>query len=270
MTALPLSIIVSTYNWPAALRLCLRSLMAQPDRDFEIIVADDGSGPETAELIAQTRQASPVDIRHVWQEDAGFRKSMILNTAIADARGDYLIFVDGDCIVQPDFIRQHRKLARAGCLVTGSRIMLARELSGTLLREQDFDFARFRRRALFERLRNRVSKLLPLFLRAPDSPLRDYRRFAWRRIKGCNLACWREDARRAGGFDVGLTGWGHEDADFVLRLHDLGIVRRSGAWSTEVLHLWHPESDRSRTETNRRIVAERIAMVEKRRGRGGP
>ena len=269
MTAPPISIIVSTYNWPHALRLSLKSLMNQCDKGYEIIVADDGSGPETAELIAKLSEASPVDIRHVWQEDVGFRKSIILNAAIAEAHGAYLIFVDGDCIAQPDFVTQYRRLARPNCLVTGSRIMLGKALSEALLQEEELNFARFRSRAPTYRLRNEVSKLLPLFLRGPDSRLRNYRRFAWRRIKGCNLACWRKDAQRAGGFDEQLTGWGHEDADFVLRLYEIGIVRRSGAWSTEVLHLWHPEADRDRAETNRRIVSERIAAAEKRRPHGG-
>lgn len=269
MTAPPISIIVSTYNWPAALRLCLKSLMDQSEQDYEIIVADDGSGPDTAQLIGRLSETSPVGIRHVWQEDIGFRKSIILNAAIAEARGAYLVFVDGDCIAQPDFVAQHRRLARPNCLVTGSRIMLGKSLSEALLQQEELDFARFRSRAPTYRLRNEISKLLPLFLRGPDSGLRNYRRFAWRRIKGCNLACWREDALRGGGFDEELTGWGHEDADFVLRLYELGITRRSGAWSTEVLHLWHPEADRGHAETNRRIVSERIAAAEKRRAHGG-
>jgi len=262
-----LSIIVGTYNWPDALRLCLNSLGSQSNRDFEIIVADDGSGSQTAELISRVSGTLPMNIRHVWQEDIGFRKSLILNVAIREARGGYLIFLDGDCIAQPDFVARHLELAQPGCLVTGSRIMLGKTLTKELLLHEKLDFGLFLRKAPAYRLRNQISKLLPLFLRAPNTGFRDYRSFIWRRIKGCNLACWREDALRIGGFDEGLTGWGHEDADFVLRLHEIGVVRRSGAWATEILHLWHPDADRSLEESNRRIVSERIAAVKERLAR---
>ena len=107
-----ISILLATYNWPQALKLCLESLATQTDPDFEIIIADDGSTQSTTQLIDSYKNTLP--ITHLWQEDEGFRKTKILNQAIATAQGDYLIFLDGDCIVQPDFVERHRQLAQIG------------------------------------------------------------------------------------------------------------------------------------------------------------
>ena len=126
MSQAPLiTVVLATYNWPEALDLCLQSLQTQTDHHFEICIADDGSKPDTTELITQWQTHSVVPIRHFWQEDQGFRKSRILNQAIAQAQGEYLVFLDGDCIAQPDFIARHRALATTGFLVTGARILLS-------------------------------------------------------------------------------------------------------------------------------------------------
>ena len=128
-----ISILLATYNWPQALKLCLESLATQTDRNFEIIIADDGSTDSTKHIIEQFQSSSPIAIEHLWQEDQGFRKTIILNRAIAAAHGDYLVFLDGDCIVQPDFVARHRQLAQAGHLVTGSRVLLNEKLTQELI-----------------------------------------------------------------------------------------------------------------------------------------
>src|SRR5215212_3540345 len=106
-----ISLIVSTYNRPDALGACLRSLSRQTDRNFEIAVADDGSGAETRDLVKSWTANSSVPLKHVWQEDRGFRLAEIRNRAIVASAGDYLVFLDGDCIARPDFIVAHRRLA---------------------------------------------------------------------------------------------------------------------------------------------------------------
>jgi predicted glycosyltransferase involved in capsule biosynthesis len=88
--------------------------------------------------------------------------------------------------------------------------------------------------------------------------MRLYKRFEWRRIKGCNMACWKSDALAIDGFDETLTGWGHEDADFVFRLQNKGVIRKSGAWATEVIHLWHKMANKETAEKNAAIVKEKI------------
>ena len=102
-----ISVIVATYNWPSALRLSLQSLMRQTAHNFEIVVADDGSRNETRELIESLAKTSHVPIIHSWQEDIGFRLARSRNQAVLKSHGDYLIFVDGDCIVPKDLSLIH-------------------------------------------------------------------------------------------------------------------------------------------------------------------
>jgi glycosyltransferase involved in cell wall biosynthesis len=118
-----ISVLLATYNWPEALSLCLQGLKEQTNKDFEIIICDDGSKEETKKLIVQFQADFPVPITHLWQEDLGFRKTLILNQGIQHAKGDYLVFLDGDCIPQHDFIAQHLKLSEKNHFVTGSRIL---------------------------------------------------------------------------------------------------------------------------------------------------
>ena len=253
-----ISVLLATYNWPQALKLCLESLSTQTDLDFEIIIADDGSTQDTKDLIEATKKNFPVKITHLWQEDQGFRKTRILNQAIEVSVGDYLIFLDGDCIVQPDFIAQHRILSQANHLVTGSRVLLNDQLSEQLLSWPHWDFKKFTANLLSYRLSGGINKYWPLKLKLGDDVWRNYKKFVWRRIKGCNMACWKSDALAIDGFDETMTGWGHEDADFVFRLQNKGLIRKSGSWATEVLHLYHRINDQSKAEENARRVREKI------------
>lgn len=253
-----ISILLATYNWPEALKLCLESLATQTDRDFEIIIADDGSTEDTRALIESIKVLHPITITHLWQEDQGFRKTQILNQAIAAARGDYLIFLDGDCIVQPDFVERHRALAQQGYLVTGSRVLLDERLTKQLLSWPKWDFKIFANHLLSYRLSGGINKYWPLKIKLGNSSWRDYKKFVWRRIKGCNMACWKADAKAINGFDESMTGWGHEDADFVFRLQRHQIQRKSGSWSTEVFHLFHKIHDQSNAQENARKVRAMI------------
>ena len=266
-----ITVLLASYNWPQALSLSLHSLNAQTELNFEVIIADDGSKPDTTEFINQFKAVARFPLHHVWQEDIGFRKAKILNTAINLAEGEYLVFLDGDCLVQPDFIARHRSLARPGYLVTGSRVLLSNRLTQQMLASQvlyglcspGWSFKRFLWQIPVLRLTSSVNKLLPFFIKFPFNRFRLYTRFVWRRIKGCNMACWRADALNVEGFDETLTGWGHEDADFVFRLQDSGIGRMSGAWATEVLHLDHPVSDRAQADENAHKVRAKILSKSK-------
>ena len=270
-----ISILLATYNWPQALGLVLESLNAQTDKDFEVVIADDGSRAETAELITAFTQVANFPIKHLWQEDLGFRKSAILNQAITYARGDYLVFLDGDCITQPDFVARHRALAQSGFLVTGSRILLGRRLTQALCSSENKISNRFfkslnnSKLLLFvNRSAGQLNKFAPLWIKVPDNRWRVYSGFVWKRIKGCNMACWRDDAVRISGFDESMVGWGHEDADFVFRLQQSGLKRKSGAWATEVFHLDHPEGDKSKAAANAAKVREKILEKSRAYDRG--
>ena len=253
-----ISILLATYNWPQALKLCLESLATQTDHHFEIIIADDGSTESTKQIINAFQSTHSLSITHLWQEDQGFRKTKILNQAIEAAKGDYLIFLDGDCLVQPDFVARHRELAQKGFLVTGSRVLLNEKLTQELLATSRWDFKLFISKLLEYRLNGGINKYWPLKIKLGNGSWRDYKKFVWRRIKGCNMACWKTDAQAIDGFDETMTGWGHEDADFVFRLQRYHIKRKSGSWSTEVLHLFHQIHDQSNAAENARRVREKI------------
>ncbi|HEY6604687.1 MAG TPA: glycosyltransferase, partial [Xanthobacteraceae bacterium] len=130
-----ISVIVTTYNREDALDAVLSTLSRQSDRGFEVVIADDGSRPMTAAVVEHWRTRLGVQLSHVWQLNCGFRAAEIRNRAILACRGDYCIFLDGDCIVPPDFVATHRKLAEPGWFVTGNRVLLSAALTEAVLRE---------------------------------------------------------------------------------------------------------------------------------------
>ncbi|TDV39058.1 glycosyl transferase family 2 [Paraburkholderia caballeronis] len=198
----------------------------------------------------------PIHLEHVWHPDDGFRLAEIRNKAIAEARGEYLIFLDGDCVPQPDFVAQHRALAERGTMVTGSRILIGRSLTHLVVKNKVSLYGRSLVFWLAQRIKGETNKLLPLFVKLPRWPRRPERSFKWRGIKGCNMAAWANDVAIVNGFDESYMGWGHEDADFVVRLHNAGIRRKKGFMATEVLHLWHEEAPRDRADRNRQRVLQ--------------
>ena len=253
-----ISLVISTYNRPDALAAVIEACFLQTDSNFEIIIADDGSGPATRECVAALTARSPLRMQHVWQPDEGFRLSTARNRGTLAASGAYLVFLDGDCIPQRDFIAQHRKLAQQGYLVTGSRILLSEAFTARILAERiDLPGASSSAK-LGYRLGGHMNKVLQVLLRLPDTH-RTSQRFTWRRIKGCNLAMWRCDLDTVNGFDESFRGWGHEDADLVLRMFNAGVMRKEGAFATEVFHLWHREAQRDQAASNRHLVLERAA-----------
>jgi glycosyltransferase involved in cell wall biosynthesis len=253
-----LSVVITTYNRPDALAAVLAACFLQDDKNFEIIIADDGSTANTRDCVARLAAGAPVPVKHVWQPDDGFRAAMARNRGTLAATGDYIIFLDGDCVPQRDFIARHRALAQQGFLVSGSRILLSQALTERALRD-GIDVAGL---SIVERLRLRLAgdmnKFLQTVVRWPDVG-RVRRKFSWRRIKSCNLGVWKADLMAVNGFDESFTGWGHEDSDLVVRLFHAGVLRKDGAMATEVLHLWHTEAERDQASSNRRTVLERAA-----------
>lgn len=128
-----LSIVVSTYEWPEALDAVLGGFADQTDDDFEIVVADDGSGDATAEVVDRWRRAFCTRIAHAWQHDDGFRAARVRNLGALEAHGDYLVFVDGDCVPRRSFVGAIRRAAVPGWFLAGKRLDLSPSLSRTVL-----------------------------------------------------------------------------------------------------------------------------------------
>jgi len=255
------SLIVTTYDWPQALQRVLASLDRQRDGAFEIIVADDGSGPDTAAAIRQFQRSARTPLRHVWQPHRGFRAAESRNRAVAASCGDYLVFLDGDCLARPDFLRAHRALAEPGWFVAGNRALLSERFSRSLLASAEAAqrwAARTPAGWIGARLRGDVNRLTPL-LRLPAGWPRKNKPREWRGAKTCNLAVWRKDFLAVDGFDESYVGWGHEDADLVVRLIRAGVLRKEGRFATSVLHLWHAAAPRQGLGDNERRLAEVLA-----------
>jgi glycosyltransferase involved in cell wall biosynthesis len=250
-----ISVIVSTYDREDALDVVLRSLSRQSDRNFEIIIADDGSGPATARLVASWAARSPVPIRHVWHQDNGFRLSEIRNRGIAASAGSYLVFIDGDCIARCDFIAMHRRLAEPGWFVTGTRILLSQGLTQRVLHHGLEPESWLLSNWMAHRARRDLNRLAPLF-KFRLGVIRKLMPRRWRGARGSNMAFWRADLEKIDGFDSVFAGWGREDSDVLIRLIRSGVRRKDGRYATGVLHLWHPEADRSQLAANDRHLAE--------------
>jgi glycosyltransferase involved in cell wall biosynthesis len=244
-----ISIIVTTHDREDALDAVLRSLARQSDREFEVVVADDGSGPATAALIAQWKEKFGRRLEHAWHEHRGFRAGEIRNRALLQSRGGYCIFLDGDCIARPDFVASHRALAEVGWFVSGNRILMSQELTQQVLAQhlepENWNFADWVGRRSRKDI-NRLAPMLPL----PLGPLRKLRPAEWQHARSCNLAVWRADLDRVDGFDADYNGWGREDSDLLVRLLHAGVRRKDGNFATGVLHLWHPAADRSALPVN--------------------
>jgi glycosyltransferase involved in cell wall biosynthesis len=262
-----ISIIVTTYEREDALDAVLHSLARQTDRDFEIVVADDGSGPATAEVIARWKERIGIRLAHVWHEHRDFRAGEIRNRAILQSRGEYVVFLDGDCLARPDFVSTHRRLAERGYFVTGNRVLLSPELTERVLRQplepERWGFGQWIGQRFSGGL-NRISAVM----RLPLGPLRKLRPEQWRGARSCNLAVWRTDLDRVDGFDAAFSGWGKEDSDLLVRLLRAGVRRKDGSFATGVLHLWHPPADRGRLEQNEEQLNEVIASTRVRAQHG--
>jgi glycosyltransferase involved in cell wall biosynthesis len=263
------SVILSTYNQPRWLEKALWGYAAQRFADFEVLVADDGSGPETAAVVARARERTGQRLVHVWHEDRGFRKTEILNRAVLAAGGDYLVFSDGDCIPHPEFVATHVRLARARRFLSGGYLKLPMDVSERITEDdvrsgRAFDAAwltaqgwRGGRRAV----RLPRSKALAALLDALTPT-----RATW---NGHNASTWREAIVAVNGFDLDM-GYGGEDRALGERLVNLGYRGRRVRFRAPCLHLDHPRpyADPDVIQANRRVREEIRRSGDARTRRG--
>lgn len=244
------SVIIPTYNWPEALNLCLQSVLTQSILPDEIIIADDGSKQDTCDLINNIKQKSAVPIIHVWQEDDGFRLAQIRNKAIARSSKDYIIQIDGDVILHKDFIKDHIRFARKGSFVSGSRVIIEKELAERLLSSQTFNISIY--------TKGTHSKLNGIHLPCLSSLQEKYRQNDILYVRGCNMAFWRNDLIQVNGYNEEMTGWGREDNELASRLINLGIEKRIIKFAGIMFHIYHPMRPRTSVNKNDEILQQTI------------
>ena len=245
------SLIVSTYNWPEALNLCLLSIIAQTVLPAEVIIADDGSGTETQRLIEKYQEKFPVPLIHVWQKDEGFQLSRIRNKAIARASGSYIIQIDGDLILEPHFIADHIGFSKPGTFISGTRVQMSDALSQNLMKQKSTDVSVFSKGITNFSNGLRFS-LLRNFLAAR------YKAKQITYVRGCNMAFWKTDLLKVNGYNESIVGWGREDSEIAVRLVNAGVKKRILKFGAVVFHIYHPELARQQLLANDTILNECI------------
>jgi glycosyltransferase involved in cell wall biosynthesis len=253
-----LSVIVTTYNKPVELRKVLDGLRFQSHRfPDEVIVADDGSGDETRELVEQMKTQYPCPLIHSWLPDDGFRLARSRNEAVKVATGDYIVILDGDCVPTQTFIEDHAALAEPGVFVQGKRVLIMQETSEDFT-AHELVLPGFAIGAFFNKGYSNTHHLLPLpwFPASIDAKLKG--------IKGCNIGIFRDDILAVNGFNEDFKGWGREDSEFATRLYRYGLKRKIHPFRAICFHLWHKEAPREGLQKNDELLLSSMRSGEYR------
>ena len=237
------SLIISTYNRPDALSVCLDSVFKQKMLPDEIIVGDDGSRSDTRKLIERMQQLSPVPLIHVWHEDKGFRLAMMRNKAVAKASGQYIIQIDGDVMLHPLFVADHIRLSRPGYYLKGGRCNIERQLTEKICREAKSHRIYPWTKGI-SRAENSIHSSVLSGIFAPR-----YRRNKEMAL-GCNMSFWKDDFLKVNGYDENFEGWGREDSDLFFRIRALGVMKRHMKFAGIAFHLWHEDKFMDNFEQN--------------------
>lgn len=249
---LSVSLIVTTYNRPDALSAVLQSVLVQKTLPEQVIIADDGSNEQTRAVIEQYQQKFPIPLIHSWQPDTGFKLAESRNRALAQATSDYIVVIDGDMVMHPEFIQDHLNAAKKGVFIQGGRVVLPEEKTVEILRQpEQYPQIKWYHKGIEKRLEKRLSAChLPWLNRILHKEKRDY----YKGIRGCNIAFFRADALAVNGFNNDFVGWGREDSEFVARLFNNGIKRRDIRFAAIAYHLWHHEAERDALPENDRLL----------------
>ncbi|MGV3599808.1 MAG: glycosyltransferase family 2 protein [Dyadobacter fermentans] len=254
------SLIIATYNWAEALHCSLLSVLRQKTLPVEVIIADDGSDHRTRDLIARMQQIFPVPIIHVWHEDRGFRKSEILNRAVRQTSGTYVVQVDGDVVLHASFIQDHIAAAERGAFVRGTRARLNPARTEELLKSTEAKMRKTTFRFYLRGVDNRLNAVrLPVF-----RSLGQRREMKSRSVRGSNLAYWKDDFLRVNGYNNELSGWGHEDEELAARFINNNIIKKIVKLSAVQYHLHHDELPRSNEPFHREAVQQTLLTKVKK------
>lgn len=239
------SLLISTYNNPAALELVLLSLAGQRIKPMQAVIADDGSTDETRNLINDFKGRLSIPLIHVWHPDDGFRAAAIRNKAIASCAGDFIIQIDGDIIMHPRFVQDHLTHATPGFFNVGSRVLLNQDKTEALQRDKKWIVSLFSKG-----VRNHINAMrIPIFTSLLYKPKADASGII-EEVRGCNMSFWRDDMIRVNGYNEDFVGWGREDSELGVRLVLAGVKKRQLKFSAIQYHQHHPINSRSRYDEN--------------------
>ncbi len=233
-----ISVVLSTYNAPEWLEKSLWGYAGQSFRDFEILIADDGSSSETAAMIDSVRRETGLAIKHVWHEDDGFRKCVIMNKAILQAAGDYMVFSDGDCIPRADFLEQHHRVARFERFLSGGYYKLPMSISQQITVDDIQSGRAFSANWLSSQGMKHGRRVLRLKARGAVAEFLNRLTTTRATWNGHNASGWTDDIVSAGGFDERMR-YGGEDRELGERLENAGIHGKHIRFQSLCLHLDH-------------------------------
>ncbi|PKG51826.1 glycosyltransferase family 2 protein [Olleya sp. 1-3] len=243
------TLIISTYNWPEALSLVLKSVLNQSKLPDQVIIADDGSTKTTKVVIDAFKSKTTITVLHLWQEDIGFRKAKVLNRAIVESTGDYILQVDGDCILHRHFVKDHLSLAKPNQYLFGSRVTIKKTFLDSLFKRKGINFS-FLSKGIKKRTRAIHIPFLSHFYKSSREFSKKYR--------GCNTSYFKRDALAINGYNEDFEGWGREDSDFALRLLNNGVISRRIRYKAIVFHIYHFEKPKNNLEKNNSIELQTI------------
>jgi glycosyltransferase involved in cell wall biosynthesis len=247
------SLLISTYNRPDALELCLKSILRQTVQPFEVVICDDGSTAETKDLITKYQEQTSIPIIHVWQPDDGFKVGQIRNKGIAQVMSNYVIQVDGDIIMHKHFIKDHLAICREGFFTTSSRVLLSEKNTVTLLKNNSIIVNKFSKGD-----KNYFNSLyIPLLRNLFATSYKQKGKYLFY-VKGCNMGFWKSDLVKINGYDEAFTGWGMEDTDLCIRLINAGVNKQFLKFGGVTYHLFHKEASRAMLEKNTAMMQETI------------
>jgi len=244
-----ISLIITTFNWPESLLLVLKSVKNQTVIPDEIVIADDGSDEKTKNLISSFKKQFDLNIIHSWQEDNGFRAARSRNKAIFKSSGDYIIMIDGDMVLHNNFINDHLINIENGYFIQGTRSLISEKETRKAILKKNINFSFFSL-GLKNRKNAIHSKVFSMLFSSKKNHLRG--------IKSCNLAFFKKDCINVNGFNNDFEGWGREDSEFVIRLINSGIKRKSLRFNAIQFHLWHNENSRILIEKNDQLLDEAV------------
>jgi glycosyltransferase involved in cell wall biosynthesis len=248
------SLVITTYNNPSELKKAAESAFHQTRLPDEVLIADDGSGEKTAAAVKDLAGSSPMPVIHVWQEDIGFRAAAIRNKAISRASGDYIILLDGDCVMSRHFVADHEMLSEEGCFVQGKRILVNRGAVAAFDHKVADSPLTLLRMALSGRISNAHHLLR----------LAHYPGFKNRKLKGiksCNMSFFKKDIVAVNGFNEDFEGWGNEDSELACRFFKYGLFKKVHPFMAVCFHLWHP-TNKIATHCNSLLLKAAVASKE--------
>ena len=245
------SLVISTYNWPQALELCLLGVLRQTVMPGEIVIADDGSSSATRLFIETFRGQCPVPIKQVWHADNGFQKTIILNEAVRNCANEYIIQIDGDIIIDPNFISDHITRKKPGFFLRGSRTLINESATKKLIQKKSIDID-FLSRGIKNRMNGYRNNLL-------SSVHKRFSKSGYDKgILGCNFSYFKQDFIDVNGYNNDIVGWGQEDSELGVRLMNNGIRKLMLKYKAVCFHLHHHINSRDRDDHNKLKLREAV------------